>query len=325
MNTLEKFLTLTSLLLTIALSTSAALAASTGKPDLIPMTKAFGNGKISVKNIGKAKSRTSWLTIKCLSQNCPKHPGMNAYKNNKFPNVVTIKVPALKAGASFSRQLAFWNQLEFEPGQHKFLILADAGKDIPESNELNNKAVYMKKISKPLSSFTSKVTPAKSKLGMKASGQRSAQSFRPNHSTANNFAAGPVKADLIIKPYYQSKALPEGFPAQSFCEQSLSGGASKNIWFFVKNIGDAAAKPSQVRVLFNTFIGSGASGVYNQKIPMLAKGASKVIKVSLPKGCYPTGFSTSCHFRIVADSIYQVKEKNESNNHVDSKCVNPAG
>ena len=325
MNTLAKSLTLTSLLLTTALSASAALAAPTGKPDLIPMTKAFGNGKISVKNIGKAKSRTSWLTIKCLSSNCPEHPGMNAYKNNKFPDAVAIKVPALKAGASFSHQLAFWNQLEFEPGQHKFLILADAGKDIPESNELNNKAVHVKKVSKPIGSFTSKVTPAKSKSGMKASGQRLAQTIKPNHSTANNFAAGPLKADLIIKPYYQSNASPEGFPGQSFCEQSLSGGASKNIWFFVKNTGDAAAKPSQVRVLFNTFIGSGASGVHNQKIPMLAKGESKVVKVALPKGCYPAGFNTSCHFRIVADSTYQVKEKNESNNHVDSKCVGPAG
>ena len=325
MNTLAKYSGLTSLLLTTALSTSTTLAAPTGKPDLIPLTKAFGNGKISVKNIGKAESRTSWLTIKCLSQNCPEHPGMNAYKNSKFPNAVTIKVPALKAGASFSHQLAFWNQLKFAPGQHKFLIQADAGKDIPESNELNNKAVYVKKISKPINSFTSKVTPAKPKPGIKTSGQRSAHAINPNHSAAQIFATGPLKADLIIKPYYQNNSLPEGLPGQSFCEQSLSGGASNNIWFFVKNNGSAAAKASQVRILVNTFIGSGASGVYNQQIPMLVKGESKVVKVSLPKGCYPAGFSTSCHFRIVADSAYQVKENNESNNHVDSKCVGPAG
>lgn len=143
--------------------------------------------------------------------------------------------------------------------------------------------------------------------------------------TGNHFTGGNLKADLIIKPSYQNNTLPEGHPGQSFCEQALSGGAAKNIWFQVKNSGHAIAEPSQVRILFNTFVGSGASQIVNQDIPSLAMGQAQVVKVALPQGCYPAGFSTSCHFRIVVDSSYQVNEMNESNNSVDSKCVNPAG
>lgn len=152
--------------------------------------------------------------------------------------------------------------------------------------------------------------------------QRPTQSVSPANGA---FSTGPGKADLVIKPYYQNNSLPDGFPGASYCEQGLSGGTSQHIWFYVKNIGDAASKPGQVRVLFNTFSGGGQSGVDNQILPVIAKGASKVIKVALPNGCYPSGFSTTCHFRIVADSTYQVQESNESNNHIDSKCVSPAG
>jgi hypothetical protein len=167
------------------------------------------------------------------------------------------------------------------------------------------------------------IDKSKGELDLKAQGLPSRAGSGP--VTGSHFAGGNLKADLIIKPFYQNAALPEGFPGQSFCEQALSGGAAKNIWFQVKNNGHAIAEPAQVRILFNTFVGGGASQIVNQNIPSLAMGQSQVVKVALPKGCYPAGFSSSCHFRIVVDSNYQVQEMNESNNSVDSKCVNPAG
>jgi hypothetical protein len=152
--------------------------------------------------------------------------------------------------------------------------------------------------------------------------QQSTQTVSPASGT---FSTGQGKADLVIQPYYQNNSSPEGHPGQSYCEHALSGGTPQNIWFYVKNIGHGASQPAQVRVLFNTFMGGGQSGVHNQLVPVIAKGASQVVKVALPQGCYPSGFSTTCHFRIVADSTYQNQEVNESNNHVDSKCVSPAG
>lgn len=148
------------------------------------------------------------------------------------------------------------------------------------------------------------------------------QTVSPANGT---LSTGQGKADLIIQPYYQNNSLPEGHPGQSYCEHALAGGTPQNIWFYVKNVGHGASKPAQVRVLINTFSGGGQSSVVNQLLPVIAKGASQVVKVALPQGCYPSGFSTTCHFRIVADSTYQNQEVNESNNHIDSKCVSPAG
>lgn len=155
MHIIKQTLVMSSIALATALSIPTASAA--GKADLVPQANALGSGKVGVKNIGKAESRTTWLTIQCLAAaGCPEHPGMNSYKNPKFSNAVTIKVPALKAGASFNHQLSFWNKLQFKPGQYKFLVRADAGNDMPESNELNNKAYYLKKVNKPIDSFTLK-------------------------------------------------------------------------------------------------------------------------------------------------------------------------
>lgn len=155
MNRFNKTLTITSITLATAFSMSTASAAD--QADLVPFANALGSGKVSVKNIGQAESRVSWLTIQCLAKSCPEHPGMNSYKNAKFPNTVAIKIPALKPDASYDHQLAFWNQLQFKPGQYKFLVLADAGHDIPESNEANNKAYYVRTVNKAIDDLNAKI------------------------------------------------------------------------------------------------------------------------------------------------------------------------
>lgn len=185
--------------------------------------------------------------------------------------------------------------------------------------KLNSKKTHIKTVAKPVGSFTSKQKPAKPALKMLK------QQSVKTKAVSNTFGTGLGRADLIIRPFYQNGSLPEGFPGQSYCEHAIEGGTPKNIWFFITNQGNASAKASQMKIFFNTFVGSGAASTYDRKIKALAKGQSVTIKVPLPKGCYPNNFSSSCHFRIVADTAYQVQESSESNNHIDSKCVSPAG
>lgn len=307
------------LALAITLGPGSSIAAPKDKADLIPIIKSFKNGQVAVTNIGKAKSRASWLTIKCLAKQCPEHEGMNSYKNPKFPDAISIKIPALKASASYNHKLAFWNKLSFKPGQYKFLIFADAGMDIPESDETNNKAYTIKTVSKPINSFTPKTKPTKP---VRKAINTHAFNKMP---TVNSLANGPAKADLTIKPFYQNNTAPEGYPGQRYCERSITGGTAKNILFYVKNIGNAMAVPSTLKVFFNTFqVGGGQMSQYNKQLPSIAKGQSKIIKVSLPQDCYPRNYNSSCHFRIFVDTDYQVNENNEGNNYIDSKCVSPA-
>lgn len=178
-------------------------------------------------------------------------------------------------------------------------------------------------VAKPNDSLTIKANPAKRPAI--ALDNKIAVEKLPNHPAGGSFGTGPGKADLIIAPFYQGASLPEGHPGHSYCEAAISGGASKNIWFYIRNTGTAAAGPSLVKIFFNTFMGGGASGIYQQNIPAIAVGGSNLVKVSMPKACYPAGFSTSCHFRIVADTTYSVGESNEGNNHIDNRCVGPAG
>ncbi len=71
---------------------------------------------------------------------------MAVYENPKFPNAIAIKIPGLESGKTYTHQLGFWKKLKFKPGIYKFVGMADAGKDIPESNELNNKTSFLKKV-----------------------------------------------------------------------------------------------------------------------------------------------------------------------------------
>lgn len=183
----------------------------------------------------------------------------------------------------------------------------------------SDKKTDVRPMTKELSSKKIQTAPAKSTI-------KTLNSRGTNKTpTTNVFANGAGKADLTIIPYYQNGSLPEGHPGQSYCEKGISGGTSKNIWFFVKNIGNVAAGPSILKVFFNTFgVGGGQSSIYNQNLPSLAKNESKVIKVNLSEDCFSDNFNSSCHFRIYADTAYQVQEHNEANNYIDSKCLSPA-
>jgi hypothetical protein len=192
---------------------------------------------------------------------------------------------------------------------------------------LNNKAVVVKKVGGPTSGFNSKTATAEPKRDAKPLRQALGLSgSRPKASQGvdNTFQTGQGKPDLIIRRFYNNNTRPEGHPGHSYCEQGFPGGASKNLWFFVTNQGNAAAGQSRLKVLFNTFAGSGASSVYTQHVEQIAKGQSVTVKVPIPTACYPGNFYRSCHFRIVTDAGYQVAELNEVNNHIDSKCTGAA-
>jgi hypothetical protein len=49
-----------------------------------------------------------------------------------------IQVPELAAGHVFNHTLPFWASLEWQPGSYNFVLEADAGKEVGETNEGNN-------------------------------------------------------------------------------------------------------------------------------------------------------------------------------------------
>src|SRR5688572_7840907 len=65
-------------------------------------------------------------------------PGMAAYENAAYPNRLVIPVPGLAAGKVFSHALPFWKGLDWQPGNYNFVLEADAGKTVAETNEGNN-------------------------------------------------------------------------------------------------------------------------------------------------------------------------------------------
>jgi hypothetical protein len=195
------------------------------------------------------------------------------------------------------------------------------GSNISMAEAVNKAGV--KQVAKPNDSLTIKAKPAKRPAI--ALDKKIVVEKLPNNQAGDVFGTDPGRADLIITPFYQGTSLAEGHPGQSYCEATLSGGTAKKIWFYIRNTGDAASAPAQVKIFFNTFVGGGASAIYQQNITALAAGGSQVFQVAMPDGCYPEEFSTSCHFRIVADTTYVVQEHSEGNNHIDSRCVGPAG
>ena len=58
-----KRLSLATLTVASILNASLSWAAPAGKPDLTPNVQTFNVGKVSVKNIGEAESRASWLQL----------------------------------------------------------------------------------------------------------------------------------------------------------------------------------------------------------------------------------------------------------------------
>lgn len=163
-------------------------------PDLIPNSKYFSaTGIVSVINQGKAKGDASLLALKCLGQ-CPEYSGVNSYLNPAFPNQLVIKVPPLKVGQEYKHKLSFWGKPlknKSQPGTYKVRFLADAGKDVRESNETNNKKVEVihgKTITPISASFRSESTEA-----------ISVSSIMPNGPTALGGNPGS-RPDLRVIP-----------------------------------------------------------------------------------------------------------------------------
>ena len=121
-----------------------------GQPDLLPILPNPMNGTVMVKNIGKCPAGPSKLTLDChkataagvAAGGCPEVPATVAapYHDPMFPDSVTVSVPALAAGASFSHTLSFWAGLTWTTGTYAFVGKADAANTVAESNEGNNVA-----------------------------------------------------------------------------------------------------------------------------------------------------------------------------------------
>lgn len=131
--------------LCLALAVSGqALAQSTlsaRAPDLVPVASRILNGVASVRNSGAAPAGAFVLTVQCQKQGgggCAESRGLAAYEDPMYPNRLTIQVPGLAAGAVFNHALPFWSSLQWQPGSYNFLLEADAGKNVAETNEGNN-------------------------------------------------------------------------------------------------------------------------------------------------------------------------------------------
>lgn len=121
-----------------------------GQPDLVPILPNPMNGTVMVKNIGKCPAGPSKLTLNCQKQGvpvgtrggCPEVPPAASapYLDPMFPDNVTVNVPALAPGASFSHTLSFWAALTWTSGTYTFVGKADAANTVAESNEGNNTA-----------------------------------------------------------------------------------------------------------------------------------------------------------------------------------------
>jgi hypothetical protein len=126
----------------IALPSAAAAA-----PDLRPAAKSPFDGVVQVMNVGADTAAPSFVTIECKrlgGGSCPDDPGMAAYVNAAFPNKVTVDVPKLAKGKTFTHALTFWKNLKFRPGTYEFRVIADDGNNVAESNEGNTVLVVQK-------------------------------------------------------------------------------------------------------------------------------------------------------------------------------------
>lgn len=126
----------------IGFSTAAAQQRLTAQaPDLTPVPARILNGVASVRNSGTTPAGPFILTVQCQKQgggSCAEAPGMAAYENPAYPNRLVIPVPGLAAGKVFNHTLRFWKGLDWQPGNYNFVLEADAGKTVAETNEGNN-------------------------------------------------------------------------------------------------------------------------------------------------------------------------------------------
>jgi hypothetical protein len=113
-------------------------------PDLVPIPSRILQGTVSVRNAGSADAGPFVVTVQCQKQGvrtgggCAEHPDLAAYANPAYPNRLVVNVPGLERGKVFNHALPFWNALVWAPGNYNFLVEADAGKTVAETNEGNN-------------------------------------------------------------------------------------------------------------------------------------------------------------------------------------------
>jgi len=127
---------------------SSTVANCDGLPDLIAVLPNPMNGVVMEKNIGKCPAGPNKLTVSCQKEGlvgagggCAQLPPSAAgvpYTDPAFPDKLTINVPALAPGATFSTTLAFWSLLHWNPGTYDFVAMADAANVVVESNKANN-------------------------------------------------------------------------------------------------------------------------------------------------------------------------------------------
>jgi hypothetical protein len=109
--------------------------------DLVPLPDRMLQGTVSVRNTGAADAGPFVITVQCQKQGgggCAEHPGMAAYANPAYPNRLVVNVASLKKGAVYNHALPFWKEMKWQPGNYNFLVQADAGLVVAETNEGNN-------------------------------------------------------------------------------------------------------------------------------------------------------------------------------------------
>jgi hypothetical protein len=143
---LVRYLTATAFTTGLTALSGAALADA----DLVPSVLMLAaGGHVGAVNNGDAASGPAVITIVCSKAGgggCAESPGLAAYANPAYPDAVTVNLPGLEPNESFDHVLAFWDELDWDPGSYTLSVVVDTGNDVDEDNELNNAAKVMKTV-----------------------------------------------------------------------------------------------------------------------------------------------------------------------------------
>ncbi len=125
----------------VDIGAAAQAQVTAAAPDLVPIPSRILQGTVSVKNAGSADAGAFVVTVQCQKQgggSCAEHPGLAKYEDAAYPNRLVVKVSGLKKGKTFNHKQPFWTDLVWAPGNYNFLVEADPGKTVGETNEGNN-------------------------------------------------------------------------------------------------------------------------------------------------------------------------------------------
>ena len=112
--------------------------------NLVPIPSRMQKGTISVRNTGSAAAGPFKVTVECNVMGrrggCVDPPRGEAapYEDPAFPNKLTVSVPGLAPGHVFNHKIAFWDALVWPSGNYEFIVVADAGGVVAETNEGDN-------------------------------------------------------------------------------------------------------------------------------------------------------------------------------------------